>query len=203
VYTRKQEKCQVFAHNAGFPISDATMVTTGTKHALATRNMTLARCKWKQRPITNHTWPNCKAHWPAAFAKMCNINCMMAGESTIGANATEEEEQGHLIAKSLDNLANAFIQKNLMINSLVAINAQLMQALVDMQIAMACVSPPVHAPPYSGTNPAWGPNPCPMWPHRQHLALPKQMPSLSALPTGALSNQTGTRWDTVGCTASG
>ncbi len=42
VYTRKQEKCRVFAHDAGVPISDATMVTTGTKYALATKNMTLA-----------------------------------------------------------------------------------------------------------------------------------------------------------------
>jgi hypothetical protein len=36
VYTRKQEKCQVFANDAGVPISDATMITTGTKHAIAT-----------------------------------------------------------------------------------------------------------------------------------------------------------------------
>jgi hypothetical protein len=28
VYTRKQEKCQIFATNAGVPISDETMVTT-------------------------------------------------------------------------------------------------------------------------------------------------------------------------------
>jgi hypothetical protein len=41
VYTRKQEKCQVFANNAGILISNTTMVTTGTKHALATGNMTL------------------------------------------------------------------------------------------------------------------------------------------------------------------
>jgi hypothetical protein len=27
-YTRKQEKCQVFAANAGVPISDKTMITT-------------------------------------------------------------------------------------------------------------------------------------------------------------------------------
>ncbi len=92
VYTRKQEKCQVFGHDAGVPISNATMVTTGTEHALATRNMTLAWCEWKHRPIANHTWPNWKAHWTAAFAKMRNFNRMMAGESTFGANAAEEEE---------------------------------------------------------------------------------------------------------------
>ena len=30
IYTRKQEKCKVFATDAGVPISNATMVTTGT-----------------------------------------------------------------------------------------------------------------------------------------------------------------------------
>jgi hypothetical protein len=45
VYTRKQEKCQVFAANAGVPISDKTMVTTGTKHALACGNTMVAWCK--------------------------------------------------------------------------------------------------------------------------------------------------------------
>ncbi len=123
--------------------------------------MTLVWREWKRCPIANHTLPNWKAHWTAAFAKMCNINCMTAGESTFGANATEEEEQGRLIALSLDNLANASIQKNSTIDSLVGINAQLTQALADMKIAMACMSPPVHAPPYSGTIPAWGPNPPP------------------------------------------
>jgi hypothetical protein len=161
VYTRKQKKCQVIAHNIGVPISNATMVTTGTKHALATGNMTLVWCEWKRCPIANHTWPNWKAHWTAALAEMRDINCMTAGESTLSANAMEEEEQGCLIALSLNNLANAFIQKNSMINSLVVINAQLKQALADMQIAMACMSPPVHALPYSGTIPAWGPNPLP------------------------------------------
>jgi hypothetical protein len=47
VFTRKQEKCQVFAANAGVPISDKTMIITGTKHALACGNMTLAWRKWK------------------------------------------------------------------------------------------------------------------------------------------------------------
>jgi hypothetical protein len=110
VYTRKQEKCPVFAHDAGVPIYDATMVTTRTKHTLATGNMTLAWGKWNCHPIANHTWPNWKAHWTAAFTEMHDINRMTAEESTFGANAAEEEEQGHLIASSLNNLANASIK---------------------------------------------------------------------------------------------
>ena len=45
VYTRKQEKCQIFASDAGIPISDTTLVTTGCKHALASSNMTLG---WRE-----------------------------------------------------------------------------------------------------------------------------------------------------------
>jgi hypothetical protein len=41
VYTCKQEKCQVFAADAGVPISNKLMVTTGSKHALPSGNMTL------------------------------------------------------------------------------------------------------------------------------------------------------------------
>jgi hypothetical protein len=73
IYMRKQEKCQVFATNAGVPISGKTMITTGIKHTLACGNMTLAWRKWKRCPIIEHTWPNWKAHWTAAFAEMHNI----------------------------------------------------------------------------------------------------------------------------------
>ena len=50
VYIRKQEKCQVFASDAGVPISNATMVATGCKHAIASDNMTLDWREWKRCP---------------------------------------------------------------------------------------------------------------------------------------------------------
>jgi hypothetical protein len=191
VYTRNQEKCQVFANNAGAPISNTTMVTTGTKQALATRNMTLAWREWKRHPIANHTWPNWKVHWTAAFAEMHDINCMMAGESAFGANAMEEEEQVHQIASSLNNLANASIQKNLTIDSLVGTNAQLMQVLADIQIAMVCMIPP-GKPHHTRVQPQrGGPILCLPRPHQRHLPLQWRVSSVSALPTGALSSQTG------------
>jgi hypothetical protein len=92
---------------------------------------------------------------------MQDINHMMVGESAFGANAMEEEEQARQIASSLDNLANTSIQKNLTINSLVAKNAQLTQALADIQFVMVHMIPPGRPPPYSGTELAWGPNPLP------------------------------------------
>ncbi len=50
------------------------MVTTGCKHALACRNMTLGWRKWKRLPAINHTWANWKVHWTAAFTDMHNLN---------------------------------------------------------------------------------------------------------------------------------
>ncbi len=58
VYTRKQEKCQVFAANAGVPISDELMVTTKSKHTIASGNMMLNWREWKRRPAIQHTWAN-------------------------------------------------------------------------------------------------------------------------------------------------
>ena len=72
IYMRKQEKCQVFTTNAGVPISDKTMITTGTKHALACSNMTLAWCEWKCCPIIDHTLPKWKAIGPPPLPR-CTI----------------------------------------------------------------------------------------------------------------------------------
>jgi hypothetical protein len=102
VYTRKQEKCQVFATNASVPISNKTMITTGTKHILACSNMMLAWREWKRRPIIDHTWPNWKAHWTAAFAQMWDINCMTAGDTAFGANQAAELNRAQQMASSLD-----------------------------------------------------------------------------------------------------
>jgi hypothetical protein len=75
IYTRKQEKCQTFAQDAGMPNSKEMMVTTGTKHALYCGNMMLAWCERKHRPLHAHTWIKWKDH-TAAFAEMRNINRM-------------------------------------------------------------------------------------------------------------------------------
>jgi hypothetical protein len=112
IYTSKQEKWQVFSANAGVPISDKTMITTGTKHALACGNMTLAWRKWKRCLIIDHAWLNWKAHWTATFAKMRNINRMTASNTMFGANQATKLDQAQQMASSLDNLANTSIQKN-------------------------------------------------------------------------------------------
>jgi hypothetical protein len=136
-YMRKQEKCQVFATNAGVPISDKTMITTGTKHALACGNMTLAWSKWKHCPPIDHTWPNWKAHWTAAFAKMRDINCMTAGDTAFGVNQAAKVNQAQQMASSLNNLANKTIQKNTTIKNLLATNTTLTKAIANIQLSVA------------------------------------------------------------------
>jgi hypothetical protein len=106
-YTRKQEKCQIFVPDAGVPISDELMVTTGSKHALSSGNMMLNWREWKRRPANEHTWANWKLHWTAVFAKMRDISRMTTGDTTFGANQAAEIEQSQQMATSLDNLANA------------------------------------------------------------------------------------------------
>jgi hypothetical protein len=61
----------------------------------------------------------------AAFAKMWDINRMMSGKAAFGADAAEEDHQACQNAASLDNLANALIQKNVTTDNLVASSVQL------------------------------------------------------------------------------
>jgi hypothetical protein len=137
IYTRKQEKCQIFAADAGVPISDELMVTTGSKHALSSGNMTLNWREWKRRPAIEHTWATWKLHWTAAFAEMRDISRMTTGDTTFGANQAAEIEQAQQMATSLDNLANASIQKNTTIENLVATNAALTKSIQDIQRTLA------------------------------------------------------------------
>ncbi len=173
VYTRKQEKCQVFAARARIPISDKTMITKGTKQALACGNMMLAWRKWKCCLLPGHTWPNWKSHWTVTFAKMRNINQMMVRDIAFGANQATKLKQAQQMASSLYNLANVTIQKNTTIENLVAANAAFTKAIAKIQLSIAqmCAarvptSPAPTAPAplmearvcpshWSNTKPAW------------------------------------------------
>ncbi len=200
IYTRKQKRFQVFVLDVAVPISKATMVTTRTKHALTCGNMTMAWRKWTHQAIINHTWPNWKLHWMTAFAKMCNINRMTAGKAAFGANAAEEEHQARWITTSLNNLANASIQNNATIDNLVASNAQLMQALQNMQAAIVPMFPSGQVHPSPNQPPPWLPTP-------PEVAVPPATPPAPApatmghvQPTGAQSNQPGKSRATAGPT---
>ena len=79
VYTRKQEHCQDFAANARVPISEATMVTTGTKHAIQCGDFTDAWKEWNRRPEPEKTWPNWKTHWTRALQENRDIRRLTGG----------------------------------------------------------------------------------------------------------------------------
>jgi hypothetical protein len=137
VYTRKQEKCQTFAHDAGIPLSKATMVSTGTKAAIACSRMELAWCEWKRQPIINQTWNSWKMHWTRAFTETCDINQMTAGDRAFAYQATTKAKQAAHMGTSLDNPANTVIQKNDTVEKLVAANKRLAKALANANAAIA------------------------------------------------------------------
>jgi hypothetical protein len=120
VYTCKQENCQTFALGSGIPISEATMVLTGTKAGINCDSMELAWHKWCCRAAIDQTWYNWKTHWTVAFTKYCDINQMTASNRTCANQAITNDKQVARIVTSLDNLANAAIQKNKTIDKLVA-----------------------------------------------------------------------------------
>jgi hypothetical protein len=68
---------------------------------------------------------------------MRDISRMTTGDSTFGANQAAEMEQAQQMAASLDNLANASIQKNTTIENLVATNAALTRSIQDIQRTLA------------------------------------------------------------------
>jgi hypothetical protein len=81
-------------------------------------------------------WRVGQAHWTAAFAKMCNINCMTAGNTAFFANQAAKLHQAQQMASSLDNLANTTIQKNTTTKNLVATHATLTKAIAAIQLSI-------------------------------------------------------------------
>ncbi len=98
---------------------------------------------------------------------------MTTGDTAFGANQAAKLNQEQQMASSLNNLANATIQKNTTIKNLVASNATLTKAITNIQLSIArmCAagvptSPALTAPAplteahvcpshWSNTKPAW------------------------------------------------
>jgi hypothetical protein len=148
IYTRKLEKCQTFAQDAGVPISEATMVTAGTKAALNCGSMELAWREWKQRPLIDQTWNKWKLHLTAAFSEMRDIHWMMTNDGAFANQVAAKAEQATMMARLLDNLANAALQKNNTVEKLVTTNEKLVKALANANAAIArfCLPAPTTAP---------------------------------------------------------
>eukprot|EP00970_Alexandrium_tamarense_P006376 scaffold1087_cov138-Alexandrium_tamarense.AAC.2 len=110
VYIRKQEECQDFANDAKVPISDQTMITTATKHALQCGDYTEAWKEWNRGTDAQKTWRNWKSHWTRAFNENRAIQRLTGNSFRV--NATIETELSDQLVTSLDNLAYAAVQKN-------------------------------------------------------------------------------------------
>jgi hypothetical protein len=133
VYKRKQELCQEVAADAGVPITEATMVTTGTKHAVATGGMEEAWKSWMRTAANLRTWPAWKTHWTAAFQEKREL-IRLTGITFNGmANQANEDEMGTKMVTALDNLANAAVQKNDTFEQLVKSNQALSTTISSQQ----------------------------------------------------------------------
>jgi len=125
VYIRKQEDCQEFANDGKVNISEATMVTTGTKHAIQCGAFTDAWKEWNRIPRANQTWLAWKTHWTRAFDEQKTIQRLTGGEFSANSSiqATDDELASQMVT-SLDNLAFAAVQKNETVEKLINMNAQ-------------------------------------------------------------------------------
>ena len=112
VYTRKKKIFQIFVAEANLPISEATMVKPGIKHALQCGSMMLSCRDWKRCPENQHTWQIWKSDWTLAFKETRNTNQLTAGNWFSQANLMIEAKLSKKIINSLDNIANASVIRN-------------------------------------------------------------------------------------------
>ena len=134
VYTRKQELCQEIASDAQVAITEAQMVTTATKHAVAAGGMEEAWKTWKRVVPANRTWANWKTHWTTSFQEKREL-IKLTGTSFNGmANQAHEDEMGDKMVNALDNLANAAVQRNDTFETMVKSNHAQM-TIIETQMA--------------------------------------------------------------------
>ncbi|KAL7477059.1 hypothetical protein ACHAW6_002874, partial [Cyclotella cf. meneghiniana] len=79
MYIHKQEDCQEFANNSNVNISETTMITTGTKHAIQCGAFTDAWKEWNRIPRANQIWLAWKTHWTHTFEEQKTIQHLTGG----------------------------------------------------------------------------------------------------------------------------
>ena len=111
--------------DAHVPITKATMVTIGTKHAVAAGGMDDAWRVWMRLPKDQQTWVRRKTMWSGAFTKKREL-VRITGITYNGmANQAQEMEMGNTMVVALGNLPKAAVQKNDTFERLVISNAYL------------------------------------------------------------------------------
>ena len=129
VCIRKQKLFQEMDEDANVPITKATMVTMGTKHAVATSGMDDARHGWMWLPNDQQTWVCWKTMWGGAFLKKRKL-VRLTGIAYNGmVNEAAEMQICNTMAVALDNLANSAVQKNNTVERLVISKSSLSASL--------------------------------------------------------------------------
>ena len=125
------------ADDAHVPITESTMVTTGTKNAVATGGMDDAWKLWMRLPNDQKTWVRWKTMWSGDFIEKREL-VRLTGITYNGmANQPAEMEMGKMMVVALDKLANAAVHNNDTIERLVIYNSSFSASLVahDTKIA--------------------------------------------------------------------
>eukprot|EP00804_Cyclotella_cryptica_P023052 CCRYP_000317-RA/>CCRYP_000317-RA protein AED:0.29 eAED:-0.50 QI:0/-1/0/1/-1/0/1/0/351 len=148
VYIRKQEDFQEFANDGNVNISKATMVTTGTKHAIQCGAFTDAWKEWNRIPCANQTWLAWKTHWTRAFKEQKTIQRLTGGEFSANSSIqTTNDELMLQMVTSLDNLAFAAVQKNETVEKLIEMNAQKDKTIAALTSNLTAEKAMVHIKP--------------------------------------------------------
>ena len=109
VYIRNKELCQEMSKDAHVPITEATMVTTVTKHAVATVGMDDGWRVWMRLPNYQQTWVRWKTMWSGAFLEKRELVRLVGFVYNGMANQVAEMEMGNTMVMVFDNLANAAV----------------------------------------------------------------------------------------------
>ena len=117
------------AEDAHVPITEATMVATGTKHYVATGGMDDAWRVWMQLPNNQQTWVRWKKMWSGAFLEKREL-VRLTGIAYNGmADQAADMEMVNTMVVALENLSNTAVQKNDTVERLVISNSSLSTSL--------------------------------------------------------------------------
>ena len=117
------------AEDAHVPITEATMVTTGTNNSVATGGMDDAWRVWMRLPNNQQTWVRWKTMWSGAFLEKRELVRLTDIAYNGMADQAAEMEMLNTMVVALDNLANAAVQKNDTVERLVISNSSLFASL--------------------------------------------------------------------------
>ncbi|KAL7482666.1 hypothetical protein ACHAW6_012249 [Cyclotella cf. meneghiniana] len=130
------EKVGILVIAGGWECDDRNVLrskSVGTKHALQCGGLTQAWHEWQRLPAVQHNWLNWKNYWMAALNEQHDISHLIGGMILHQANAVVDDDQWSTqMITSLDNMANAAVQKNDTVERLVLANKLLKDTVAKL-----------------------------------------------------------------------